>query len=172
MEDSTQPTDKATLLELIQRHRAELEATLEPLNHDQLLAAPAGGWSIKDHLAHIAAWEQSIVALLKRRPRYEGLCVDRSTYESHDVDAVNNSIYRQNRDRSVEDVLADFHTSHQELLDHLAGMRDGDLEKPYSYYLPDESGEETGAPIVEWIAGNSYHHYAEHLEVIRELANG
>ena len=170
MEVSSEPRDKDALLELIQRHRAELEATLEPLTNDQLLAAPAGGWSIKDHLAHIIAWEQSLIALLQRRPRHEGLGVERAVYNSHDVDAVNNSIYARSQTRSPEEVLADFHASHRQLLDQLATVSTADLRMTYSDYLPDELGEESGVPVVEWIAGNSYHHYAEHLEVIRELA--
>lgn len=170
MDDSSEPLDKDALLELIQRHRAELEATLEPLTTDQLLATPAGGWSIKDHLAHINAWEQSLIALLQRRPRHEGLGVERAVYYSHDVDAVNNSIYTRSQARSAEEVLADFHASHRQLLDQLVLLSEADLQKTYSDYLLDEPGEESGAPVVEWIAANSYHHYVEHLEVIRELA--
>ncbi|GAB4335609.1 MAG: hypothetical protein Kow0010_23150 [Dehalococcoidia bacterium] len=36
-------------------------------------------------------------------------------------------------------------------------------------YLPDEPGEETGAPIVGWIAGNTCAHYEEHLAWISDL---
>ena len=164
--------DKASILEAIRRHRAELEATIEPLSNDQLKAAPAGGWSIHDHLAHITAWERSAVALLQGKPRHEGLGVDGTTYATHDVDAVNHDIFNRNHARPIEDVLADFRQSHEELLAVLAGMTDEDLQKPYSHYLPDEPGEETDTPVLEWVAGNSYHHYVEHLEVIRMLAAG
>jgi uncharacterized damage-inducible protein DinB len=163
---------KSSLIGAIQRHRAELEATIAPLNHVQLEASPAGGWSIKDHLAHIAAWEMSAVALLTGTPRYAGLGVDRATYESHDVDAVNQGIFRQNHHRPMDDVLADFRDAHQQLMAVLNSLSDEDLQKTYSDYLPDEPAEETGAPVLGWIAGNTYHHYAEHLEIIRELANG
>lgn len=162
---------KDALLENIGRHRAELEEVIRSLSNDQLVAAPAGGWSIRDHLAHITAWEQSAIALLNRRPRHEGLGVSQATYQGHDVDAVNNEIYSKHSQRPVEDVLAEFRQSFQELLAVLQRMSDEDLRKPYSHYLPDEPGEETGAPVLEWVAGNTYHHYVEHMEVIRELAD-
>lgn len=170
MADSPERLDKASLLDAIHRQRAELEATIESLDDDQLLASPAGGWSILDHLAHITAWEQSMVALLQHRSRHEGLGVDKTTYESHDVDAVNREIFNRNHDRPVGDVLDDFRRSHLQLLDVLDTLTDDDLQQPYSHFLPEEPGEETGEPIIGWIAGNTSHHYVEHLPVIRDLA--
>lgn len=169
MADSPDLPNKASLLETIHRRRAELEETIDSLTNDQLAAAPAGGWSIRDHLAHITAWEQSAIALLNKRPRHEGLGVSKDTYQGHDVDAVNQEIYNRNQQRPIEDVLADFRGSHQQLLAVLQKMSDEELRKPYSHFLPDEPGEETGDPVVEWVAGNTYEHYAEHLEIIREL---
>ena len=171
MDITPEQHDKSSLIEAIQRHRAELEATIAPLSDEQLEAAPAGGWSIKDHLAHITAWEMSAVALLNSTPRYAGLGVDRAIYESHDVDAINNSILNQNHHRPVGDVLADFRDAHQQLMAVLINLSDEDLQKSYSDYLTDEPGETTGAPVLGWIAGNTFHHYAEHLEIIHELAS-
>jgi len=171
MDNTPGEHDRSSVIEAIQRHRAELEATIAPLNDEQLEASPAGGWSIKDHLAHITAWEMSVVALLTSTPRHEGLGVDKATYENHDVDAVNHTIFRQNHHRPVHDVLTDFRAAHQQLMAVLNSLSDDDLQKTYSDYLPDEPGDDTGAPVLDWVAGNTYHHYAEHLEVIRELAS-
>jgi uncharacterized protein (TIGR03083 family) len=170
MADTPERLDKASLLDAIHRQRTELEATIEPLTDDQLLASPAGGWSIVDHLAHITAWEQSIVALLQSKSRHVGLGVDKATYETHDVDAVNKEIFDRNHHRPIGDILDEFRRSHLQLLDVLDGLTDEELLQPYSHFLPEEPGDETGEPIIGWIAGNSYHHYIEHLPVIRMLA--
>jgi hypothetical protein len=169
MTDTPDVVDKASLLEAIHRHRAELEATILPLSDDQLSAAPAGSWTICDVLAHLTAWEQSMVALLQGRPRHEGLGVNKATYDRHDVDAINLEIYNSTHDRSVDEVMNSFRTSHLQLLDVLDGLTDEDLQQPYSHYLPDEPGEESGDPIIGWVEGNTWHHYAEHLPTIREL---
>ena len=43
----------------------------------------------------------------------------------------------------------------------LSGLTDANLLKTYSYYQPDEPGEDSGSPIVGWITGNTYYHYDE-----------
>lgn len=170
---TSMPADKSELLERIRRDRSELEAAIASMSNEQLSAVPAGGsWSVKDHLAHLAAWEQSIVALLQGKQRHEGLGIDNSVYMNDDIDEINRSIYELHRNASVEQVLENFHRSHQSLMQLIERMSDDDLQKPYSHYLPDEPGEDTGSPIVRWIIGDTYEHYAEHLETIRQTAAG
>ena len=50
-------------------------------------------------------------------------------------------------------------------------MTDDDLMRSYSSFLPDEPGEDTGAPIVGWIAGNTFGHYADHRAWIEAMVN-
>jgi hypothetical protein len=83
--------------------------------------------------------------------------------------SVNEIIYERTKDRSLADVRSDLGRAQQELLAALAGLTDADLQRTYSHYQPDEPGEDSGAPVLEWIAGNSYEHYEEHLEWIEAL---
>ena len=164
------PRDKAQLLERIQRARAALEQTISQLSAAQLVApGPYEGWSVKDHLAHLAIWEQGLAALLQGRPRYAAMHVDEETYLSADTDGLNAIIYQHNKDRSLAEVLAAFRQAHQQTLAALAGLTDADLFKTYSHYQPDEPGEDSGEPILRWIAGNTYEHYAEHQAWIQAL---
>ena len=94
--------------------------------------------------------------------------VDEATYR-RGADAINEIVYEREKDRSAPDVLADYRQAHQELLAALAGLTEADLLKTYSYYQPDEPGEDSGAPIVRWIAGNTYEHYDEHRAWIEAL---
>ena len=164
------PKDKAELLERIQLGRAALEATIGRLSDEQLVEpGPPDGWSVKDHLFHVAAWERSLPALLQGRPRYAAMNVDEKTYVRSE-EALNALIFQHNKGRSLSEALADFEQAHQDLLGVLAGLTDADLFRTYSQYQPDEPGEDSGAPIVGWIAGNSYEHYAEHQAWVEVLA--
>ena len=169
-ESEALPRDRAELLERIQRTRAALERTIGQLSETQL-AAPgaASGWSVKDHLAHLAVWEVSLTALLQRRPRYAAMEVDEATY-LRGADAINEVVYQRNKDRSLAEVLAAFRQAHDQLLDALGGLTDADLLKTYSHYQPDEPGEDSGEPILKWVAGNTYEHYAEHHAWLQALA--
>lgn len=166
---TTLPKEKVDLLERIRRTRAALEQTVGRLSPAQLVApGAAAGWSVKDHLAHIAIWELGLAALLQRRLRYAAMDIDEATYLRGE-DAINEIIYERNKARSAPDVLADFRRAHQELLAAVGGLTEAGLLRTYSHYQPDEPGEDSGAPIVRWIAGNTYEHYDEHQEWIEAL---
>jgi len=169
-DDAALPGDKAELLERIRQARAALEQAIGRLSDEALVApGPDGGWRVKDHLVHIAAWEQGIAALLRRQPRYAAMHVDERTYLSG-ADAINAAVYENNKDRSLAGVRATFREAHDDILAAIDALSDADLRKTYSHYQPEEPGKDSGAPIVGWIAGNTYEHYAEHQAWIEALA--
>jgi glyoxylase-like metal-dependent hydrolase (beta-lactamase superfamily II) len=133
----------------------------------------ASGWSVKDHLAHLVRWQRSIVFLLHGKPRHEGLGIDESVYRSRyvggDIDALNSELHARDRDLSFSEVLSSLDDIHDETIGALDGLEDSDLLRPYSSFLPDEPGEETGRPVVFWIAGNTSFHYDEHRDWIEAV---
>jgi hypothetical protein len=168
--DQALPRDRDELLRRIDQGWAALERTIGGLTEQGLTARrDAAGWSIKDHLASLAAWERSIAYLLQGRPRHAGLGVPEAVYRTAGDDGINAAIQRQHADRPAAAVLSDLRAGHRHLLGVLAGLTDADLRRTYSHYLPGEPGEETGAPIVGWIVGNTYEHYREHLAWIEAL---
>ena len=168
--EGAQPQGKAELLDRIKRARASLDEAIDGLSDGQLsVPGPNGDWAVKDHLAHLAAWELGIAALLQRRPRYGAMQLDKKTVLTSDTDGLNAIIYQQNKGRSLEHVRAAFRMAQRELLAALGGLTDSDLFKTYSHFQPDEPGEESRAPIMGWIAGNTYEHYEEHRAWIKAL---
>lgn len=171
------PRTKAELVARIERGRAELEQLIAPLTEAELVApGPDGGWSIKDHLAHLAAWERGIAALLRRQPRWEAMGLDRETVLATDEDGVNALLDQQNRDRSLSEVLAALRQAQKEMSGALDSLEDADLFKPYSFYESgeesDESEAEDGPPVIGWIIGNTYDHYDEHRGYIEAILAG
>src|SRR5438067_10620369 len=51
------PEDKGNLLQHYGYTRATLLAAIEGLTDDQLSDPSLDGWTVKDHLAHIALWD-------------------------------------------------------------------------------------------------------------------
>ena len=49
------PRNKAELLEQVRPHRAELEQTVSALSEAELITPGLDGWSVKDHMTHLAA---------------------------------------------------------------------------------------------------------------------
>ncbi len=162
-ESSPVPRDKAELLTQIREARAALERTVDRLSEAQLTALGPDSWSGKDHLAHLAAWEGKIVAVMEGRPAHEGLGLDEATYRGANIDEINAHLHERDRDRPLPDVLATFRRTHGRLLAALEALPEAELTRPY------ESAD-AGDVLADGIAGNTYEHYEEHQATIEALA--
>lgn len=165
-----QVTTKAELLAEIEHTWASLNATLDRLTEAQMTALKdAQGWSVKDHLVHLAAWERSVVFFLQGKPRHAGLGIAEALFLKGSDDEVNAAVFQQSRDLPLVEALAQFRDVHQQLLRLLAPLTDTDLQKLYRHYLPDEPGGGDGRPAINVINGNSANHFAEHQAWIEAL---
>jgi hypothetical protein len=131
---------------------------------DGLTRVGADGWTVKDHIAHVAAWEHSLLALVEGRDRPSAMGL---TAELEELDAVNEAVRRLHEGDTPEEALGYFRDSHTQLINALGKLSDDDLQKPYSHYQPSDPEEKR--PVVGWVGGNTYEHYAEHIEWINQL---
>lgn len=163
---------KAELLSDIEHAWAALNAALGRLTEIQMTTIrDAQGWTVKDHLIHLAHWERSVVFFLQGKPRHAGLDVDEALYLNSGDDETNAVIFQRRKDDPFGEALAQFRDIHQQLLQLLQPLTDADLRQPYRHYLPDEPGEGDGPPAINVIYGNSAHHFAEHLAWIEALVD-
>jgi hypothetical protein len=166
-------TTKARLLQDIEQSWSELNAALDRLTERQLTEIrDAQGWSVKDHIIHMTAWERSMLSFFQGRPRYEGLGVSGDVYLTGDDDRINAEVYRQTRDMPLNQALRQFREVHNQLLALLQPLSDADLHRPYSHYLPHEPGRGDGPPAINVVYGNTAQHFKEHLGWINALVEG
>jgi hypothetical protein len=125
----------------------------------------ADGWSVKDHLAHIGAWEHSLLALIEGRDRLAGMGLQEPVEEN--TDAVNEAVRKEHENDTADEALGYFRDSHGQLMAALAKLSDTDLEQPYSHYQPLDPDQKR--PVGDWVGGNTYEHYAEHIAWINQL---
>jgi uncharacterized protein (TIGR03083 family) len=157
--------DEPITTENVLRHLVEgwdaLQAFLVPLTDEQLTGpSDAVGWTVRDHLIHLATGDAGIVALLNGTSRIAAMGVDSLTWETGDDDLINDVIRQRYQSLPLPDVLALLRQSHEHLVQKIASMSDADLVRPYQDFDPDS--DQTG-PVVGWIVGNSFRHYDEHL---------
>jgi hypothetical protein len=104
----THSTPKTTveLLSLVDQAWTALESTVARLEPGQLtdVRDPAG-WAVKDHVMHVAAWEDALLARLAGRPVHEALGLDEATL-SQGEDTENAAIFARHRHRPLAEVLA------------------------------------------------------------------
>ena len=158
------PQDMAGVLARINDSYATLHMTLDGWSAAQMTGPiDAAGWTVKDHIAHLAAWERSMVFHFDGRPRHEGLGVSAALYHSDDIDAINAAIREGQVGLSLDEAREGLAAVHRELLARLDTLTYNDLLKPFAHFLPDEPGDDDGSPILHRVWGNSGGHYAEHL---------
>lgn len=106
------------------------------------------GWSVKDTLAHIAAWEWRCASLLSAAHD-----TDAPLRAIPDVDALNREIYQERREWSWTEVETDFHQAHQALLQVIR-------------QLPPKRLADT--IVQRTIAEETWEHYAEHVDELQQ----
>jgi uncharacterized protein (TIGR03083 family) len=148
--------NKTDLLAALQREHDAMEQAIAGLTPEQLdTPFRADGWSIKDLLAHITAWESEMVTALfhaayGRQPALGEIIAK--------MDAWNAERYAENRTRPVERVLADWRGVRQALIHRVKEWDEAALNAEVAW--------RRGRTLVQLIEANSYGHEAEHREEI------
>ena len=164
------PKTTAEILSLVDQAWTALESTVARLSPTQLTdVRDQAGWAVKDHVIHVAAWEDALVARLAGRPIHEALGLDEATL-SQDEDTENAAIFARHRHRPLAEVLEAARASHRTIRARLAALGDRAVAGSVADLVP-PSAERDESPAAVWIAGNTWDHYAAHLNWIRELVD-
>jgi hypothetical protein len=173
------PKSTAELLSLVDHAWEMLERTVARLGPAQLTdVRDSAGWAVKDHLMHVAAWEDALLARFAGRPTHEALGLDEATL-SKDEDTVNAAIFSRHRHRSLAEVLDAARESHRATRARLAALSDRAVAGAVADAVPTASpdAQRTGgadrdeSPAAAWIGGNTWEHYSAHLGWIHELVD-
>jgi len=111
------PEDKQALLNHYRHTRDELLAAIDGLSDELVIETSLDGWSVKDHLAHIATWDEIRAAEVTRiSAGYDSAW--RMTGEQDE--AYNAMAYELRRSLPLEQVRWELATSRGRLLEAIA----------------------------------------------------
>src|SRR5215469_18181741 len=122
---------KTQLLTELRNEQAAWEALLDEIGQAHMTQPEvAGGWSIKDIVAHLTGWRRRTVLRFRAAhdptidmtPPWPAELADLN--EDVDVDEVNAWIYETNRDRPLADVLNDSREVFQQLVEAIGALTD------------------------------------------------
>jgi hypothetical protein len=172
-EPSIRPESKTELLERMRAGRGEWDALIAQIP-DSVRTEPAlaGGWSVKDLIAHVAAFENWTAAQI--RAANEGRApTDRELYgveemppdfEGWDIDRQNAAIYAQYKEMPLAEVMT---FSSQAFADLIAAVE----------AVPEDDIASTGAQtwtedktLLEIVPGQCYAHYEQHADELRSIS--
>ena len=153
--------NKRELLESMQIERARLDTIIDTLGESEMVRpALEGGRSIKDELAHIISWEQRFLNLSRAVARGEKPDWPEDGWSQEQVDEANQRDFEANRDRALDDVVAESRRSYAEMRKFVERLSDEDLTQP------DRIPITRGHPLIEFVTNNADEHYREHADQI------
>lgn len=149
---------KREILHELEEARADLLASIEGLSPDAMRRPGAVGiWSVKDTLAHVAAWEAELVTALNQveNGQVPGIV------DIEDIDAWNEEQYRLNVRRSLDAIRDDLTGVYRMLLRMLGDMDEKTLTDNRQFRWME------GEPLAYLVEENATLHEQEHAGDIR-----
>jgi uncharacterized protein (TIGR03083 family) len=145
-------SDNTAIVGKVSAGYAAFDAVIAMLSLDDLdVPVLAGGWSVKDVLAHVTFWQLRLLRLLDDEVLPFSLPGED---EQAALNRINAEVYSQNRDRPASEILAAYRVSRDRVLAELRA-------KPEALLLQHldpirwntwEHCEEHAASIQEWLA--------------------
>lgn len=120
---------RAALIEEIQVERNLLDELLTSLSPKEKVRRDVtkAKWSVKDILGHLVGWQQLNLGWLETARRGECPVLPAEGFKWSDVRALNESIYRSHRNRSLAAVEQDYASHHAMMLDLIDSLTDDEL---------------------------------------------
>ena len=120
---------KTQLLAELNNENAYWQALLDDIGEANMTQPEvAGGWSIKDIVAHLTGWRRRTVRRIQATRNHEPDVTPPWPSELQEDDDINAWIYESNRDRPLADVLSDSREVFQQLVDAIDAFSDDELQ--------------------------------------------
>jgi hypothetical protein len=172
-ESSPRPESKTELLERMRAGREEWDGLIAQIpDSARTESALAGGWSVKDLIVHVAAYENWTAAQI--RAANEGRApTDKELYgveemppdpEGWDLDRQNAAIYAQYKETPLAEVMSFSRQAFANLVAAVEAVSDADLSRVGAQAW---TGDTT---LLEIIPGQCYAHYEQHADELKSIA--
>jgi hypothetical protein len=159
---------KTDVLQKIDDGWRRLTELVEGIDPTTFVQPVKDDWSPKDHVAHVAAWEEYMLAILEKRDRHRSM--DVGDLRGKETDEINDAVFQARRNLTPDEVQTSLAESHRKVRAAIEALSDSDLQRPRSDFQPDieddEAGDETLLDEIEW---NTWGHYDKHIEWLTAL---
>jgi hypothetical protein len=160
---------KAELTVGIDRSWSELGEFLDGLASDHESMKDANGWTVRDHVTHIAVWEDSVAVLFRGGKRTEALGIDEDFYnDQSSFDAINEVIRRAQEHLNLAQAVHRMRQVHEGLMHDVRRLTDEELATTVRFLFP-KAPQSDKRRVIDFIRENTAAHYDEHLPWMRKI---
>ncbi len=119
---------KKRMISNLNTERKRLEQNLATLTPEEMfLPGVVGEWSVKDILAHLADWEAHMTVWMDAARLGDPVSEIESGLNWKQFDEFNQRIFERHKDQALIDVLAYFHSTHQEFMQMVEDMPEDEM---------------------------------------------
>ncbi len=162
MSNDYHPHNLSDLLNVINAEWNKLESMIIQVSDSQkMVSGVEGRWSIKDIMAHVAAWEKFAHDRINSALTGESLKFPVIEGENF-IDEFNQQIYEENKDIPLENVETDFYSSHRKFFEQIQSLDDDILSQKLPFVW---AGDLTFQIL---ISANTHWHYIDHAKSINK----
>ena len=128
------PTNKQQLLSQMEKEHLALCKQIEQLTEEKIgHFSQVTGYSIKDVLAHLTAWEQLCLGWYAEGKNGRIPHLPHEGYNWRQIPELNAMFYQRDKDKPLAEVLRDFHASYEEIHSVVQAMDETEMFTPQVY---------------------------------------
>jgi hypothetical protein len=146
----------------------DLHSFLAAVTPDWASRQDQAGWSVKDHVTHLAVWEDSVAILFRGGHRHDALGMEEAFYTAASFDEINEVIKVRFEGTTLQEAIRNLEEAHRQLVGHLRTLRDADLNANAREFFPQAPGNDDRS-LASLIWDNTGGHFTEHLEWMRDI---
>jgi hypothetical protein len=163
-----EPTTIAQLASSIETAWDALHALLSAVEPSAPLRKDPAGWTVTDHVTHLAVWVDSVAILFRGGLRHDALGMTEAEYSASSFDEINEVIRRRFSEVTLPQAVAQLEKIHKEFVGRVTALADADLGREVRTFFRTAPGSDDRR-LVTLLWDNSGDHYLEHLEWMRAL---
>ena len=180
------PSSPDKLSSAIDKAWSELQGFLSSITPAQASSQDANGWTIKDHVTHMAVWEASVAILFRGGRRHDAVGIDEAFYlatglghllgprrpaeKDASFDQINEVIKTRHQDLPLSEALTMMSDAHKGLMVNARSLTEANLQTTVSDFFPlAPRGDDR--TMATFIFDNTADHYLEHLQWMKDLVD-
>jgi len=147
---------------------SELEAFLAGLTEQQASVQDDQGWTVTDHVTHIAVWEDSVAILFRGKPRHEALGISESYYAQASFDEINEQIRQRMGHMPLSLAIEQLRQVHLTLMANFDSLSEAELSMAVRDFFS-EAPRSDERRVIDFFQDNTADHFKEHLGWMQTL---
>lgn len=146
-----QPRNRSQLLEAIAVSWNRCVALIDTLTADQWTSATdVMGWSVKDHVAHVTAWENVVIEVFRGgSPQYATLQMSETEWATGGIDGADAVIHARKAGQSLHRVKNNRDVTHARIVTILSELPEEELKRPFNDFGAVDAGEPVLVEMME-----------------------